>query len=137
MNREHCVFYGSRLTQLRSRSTHANITPIFSFVQLCSVGYLAQLAQFYTIQQISVFQYSCCICIISKAHVVPFEHNCAFKYQRPFLGNMLWPGKLLMYGSSLIVFCRCVFSSHLWASNEERHKASKHLLWLFFFFLDG
>lgn len=29
MNREHCAFYGSGLTQLRSRSTHANITPIF------------------------------------------------------------------------------------------------------------
>lgn len=79
MNREHCVFYGSRLTQLRSRSTHANITPIFSFVQLCPVGSLAQLKRFYTIQQISVIRYSCCICIISKRHVVPFERNCALK----------------------------------------------------------
>lgn len=79
MNREHCVFYGSQLTQLRSRSTHANITPIFSFVQLCLVGYLAQLKRFYTIQQISVFQYCCCICIIGKRHVVPFELNCALK----------------------------------------------------------
>lgn len=54
MNREHCVFYGSQLTQLRSCSTHANIIPIFSFVQLCPEGYLAQLTRFYTIQQISV-----------------------------------------------------------------------------------
>lgn len=29
MNREHCMFYGSRLSQLRSRPTHADVTPIF------------------------------------------------------------------------------------------------------------
>lgn len=35
------MFYGSRLTQLKSRSTLA-VTP-FSFVQLCPVGNLLQL----------------------------------------------------------------------------------------------
>lgn len=85
MNREHCAFYGSGLTQLRSRSTHANITPIFfPLVRLCPVGSLAQLTQFYTVQQISVFQCSCCICSIIRGHDVPFELNCALKSKEPF-----------------------------------------------------
>lgn len=40
--------------------------------------------------------------------------------------------RLLKYGSSLTVLCPHVsFPLHLWGFNGERHKASKHLLWVF------